>query len=196
MLSSSTDFGFFSSSLAPSPSSVIVKTRPRPPPSLHGSSTTTTPIHSSPLLRHTSSPPFSSPLSEPPSPPTKKRKRLGKDSDSAPPPSRELKRPRAHPKKKPRKRNSSPTTLTRVPSRAQSRQSLLAPSPEPIYRSDRSRSTSLFPGLDSDTPLFQRRWRIDEDGHPGNSFLSSEIIVRRLIKSYKTCVYNPPRRFI
>lgn len=192
MLSSSTDFAFFSSPLPSSSTSpVIVKTRIRSSPSIHGSSTSNTPARSSPLPRPASSPPFSSPLSQPLPSSNSKRKLIDTDPIPPVPLPREIKRPRAPPKKKPRKRTPSSSASSRVQSRAQSRQCVPAPSPEPIYRSDRSRSTSLFPGLDSDAPLFRRRWRTDESGDPGDSFLSSEIIVKRLMKSYKACACFP-----
>jgi len=87
-----------------------------------------------------------------------------------------------------RKRKSA---LTRVPSRAFSRHN---PSPGPIYRSNRSRSNSQFSSLDSETKssLFKRRWRTEQHGSPGDGFLGSEDIVRRLVKSYKTCVWCLP----
>lgn len=72
-------------------------------------------------------------------------------------------------------------------SRTQSRQQTLAPSPEPIYRSSRSRSTSCFPST-SDFPIQRRRWCVDDDGTPGPRHLSSEMVVKKLMKTYKGCV--------
>jgi hypothetical protein len=69
-------------------------------------------------------------------------------------------------------------------SRASSRQNTLAPSPEPIYRSSRSRSVSTF--HNAEAPLSRPCW-IEEDGTPGPSFLSAEIVVRDLMKTYKGC---------
>ena len=60
-------------------------------------------------------------------------------------------------------------------------------SPEPIYRSDRSRSTSIFSFAQS--PFAKRRWASGEDFTPGNRHLSSELVVKNLVKSYKTCQY-------
>lgn len=116
---------------------------------------------------------------------------MGDDTDSFSAPAPEPKRARAVIKKKPRKRKST-TSSTRVSSRSSSRQNVLAPSPEPIYRSDRSRSTSLFSvhDLDTQTTVFKRRWRTEEGGDPGDDFLSSEVIVRRLMKSYKAYFKN------
>ncbi|KXN84824.1 Histone-lysine N-methyltransferase, H3 lysine-79 specific [Leucoagaricus sp. SymC.cos] len=188
---SSTDFGFFSDpSPLSSPSSlprVIVHSRHISSP--RGSSTTATPVNSSPLARSVSSPSFSSPVSAPVAPVSKKRKLVDDDEPTSAPEPKEPKRQRAVPKKKTRKRKSYSSAPTRAPSRASSHLNGLASSPEPIYRSDRSRSTSLFPGLDPDVqPSCRRRWRTDEDGVPGDDFLSSELIVRRLIKSYKACM--------
>ena len=92
------------------------------------------------------------------------------------------------------------TTRLRVPSHSSSPRNSSPPFPlpiskkrriEPIYRSNRSRSTSQFPKIDSETQssLFKRRWRTEQHGNPGDGFLGSEDIVRRLVKSYKTCVW-------
>ena len=78
------------------------------------------------------------------------------------------------------------TSSSRTSSRASSRR---PSSLEPIYRSDRSRSVSIFPSNDSLSPLCSRRWVTDEDGTPGKLHLSSEDVVLKLIKSYKTCMY-------
>jgi len=91
------------------------------------------------------------------------------------------------------------TTRPRVPSHSSSPRNSSPPFSllvskkrkiEPIYRSNRSRSTSQFPSLDSETQssLFKRRWRTEQHGNSGDGFLGSEDIVRRLVKSYKTCV--------
>ena len=74
-------------------------------------------------------------------------------------------------------------------SRTHSRQQTLAPSPEPIYRSSRSRSTSCFPSA-SDFPIQRRRWCVDDDGTPGPRHLSSEMVVKKLMKTYKGCVLH------
>lgn len=170
MLVSQTDYDFFSSPspLSPTSSAVRVTTRPRVP-SLP-SSPTNNPLNTSPS--------FSLPLS--------KKPRLVHDNGDqlASPCHSASKQLPLHKKKVSRKPKSA---ATRVPSRASSRQN---PSPEPIYRSNRSRSTSLFLSLDieTQTSLFKRRWRTEQCGDPGDRFLGSEAIVRRLIKSYKTCV--------
>jgi H3 lysine-79-specific histone-lysine N-methyltransferase len=60
-------------------------------------------------------------------------------------------------------------------------------SPEPIYRSDRSRSISLLHSNDSVANFSSRRWVTDELGTPGENRLSSEAVVKQLMKSYKAC---------
>ncbi|KAF5377175.1 hypothetical protein D9615_006438 [Tricholomella constricta] len=184
---SSSDLGFFSSSKIPnavasSSSSVVVKTRitHRPPPPQHRSSSASRPQSSS------ASSPYSSPLSSPPS--TKKRKSSPTTIAELP---REVKRLRPPAQKKiARPRKHSSTTSSRYASRASSRQESHPPSPEPIYRSSRSRSTSLFPGLDDDGPTQPRTWITPEDGEPGPLHLSSEMVVKRLMKSYKPYFKN------
>ncbi|KAF8624900.1 hypothetical protein AX15_005768 [Amanita polypyramis BW_CC] len=76
-------------------------------------------------------------------------------------------------------------------SRAHSRQQTLAPSPEPIYRSSRSRSTSAYPPTNTDLPFQRRRWCVDDDGTPGPRHVSSEMVVKRLMKTYKGYFKNP-----
>ena len=99
---------------------------------------------------------------------------------------REVKRHRtASAKEALSKRKSN--TSSKNPSRAPSRQHTLPPSPEPIYRSSRSRSTSLFPGSELEADTHKRRWCSDENGIPGETHLSSEMVVKRLMKSYKSC---------
>lgn len=75
--------------------------------------------------------------------------------------------------------------------RAHSRQQELAPSPEPIYRSSRSRSSSSFPPSYTYPPVQRRRWSVDDDGTPGPRHLSSEMVVKRLMKTYKGYFKNP-----
>ncbi len=77
-------------------------------------------------------------------------------------------------------------------SRTHSRQQTLAPSPEPIYRSSRSRSTSCFPSTSNDIPIQRRRWCVDDDGTPGPRHLSSEMVVKKLMKTYKGCALCVP----
>lgn len=91
-----------------------------------------------------------------------------------------------------RLRSSVPTSGGRATSssRTSSRASSRRPSSlEPIYRSDRSRSVSIFTSNHSHAPLCNRRWATDEDGTPGIRHLSSEQVVLKLMKSYKPCWY-------
>jgi H3 lysine-79-specific histone-lysine N-methyltransferase len=108
---------------------------------------------------------------------------------------REVKRHRTAPAKEVLSKRKNNTSL-KNPSRAASRQRTLPPSPEPIYRSSRSRSTSLFPGPELESDTHKRRWCSNEDGTPGEKHLSSEMVVERLITSYKSCEPPPgtPRR--
>ncbi|PFH50712.1 hypothetical protein AMATHDRAFT_144415 [Amanita thiersii Skay4041] len=76
-------------------------------------------------------------------------------------------------------------------SRTHDRQNTLAPSPEPIYRSSRSRSTSSFPSGCSDVPVQRRRWCVDDDGTPGPTHISSELVVKKLMRTYKGYFKNP-----
>ncbi|GLB36625.1 putative histone methyltransferase that specifically methylates histone H3 to form H3K79me [Lyophyllum shimeji] len=184
---SSSDLSFFSASkvsnaVASSSSSVVVKTRITRKPALPAQRSISATI---PQSTPTPSP-GSSPLSSPPS--IKKRKSSPTQPADLP---REVKRLRAGAPKKasrPRKQPSAPSS--KHPSRASSRQESLPPSPEPIYRSSRSRSTSLYPGVEDDTPLVPRTWICDEDGEPGPLHLSSEMVVKRLMKSYKPYFKN------
>ncbi|KAF8640919.1 hypothetical protein AX17_000567 [Amanita inopinata Kibby_2008] len=79
----------------------------------------------------------------------------------------------------------------KCPSRAHSRSGILAPSPEPIYRGSRSRSTSSFPSTSIDMGFQQRRWCVDDDGTPGPKHTSSEMVVKKLMKTYKGYFKNP-----
>ncbi|KDR84720.1 hypothetical protein GALMADRAFT_233024 [Galerina marginata CBS 339.88] len=173
-------------------SSVVVTTRLtcRPPATPRSSSTTS----SQSLLPSSSPAPSSrsSPLSSPPSPPPRKRKSLPLGPTAGPSDlPREVKRLRtASHKDKPSRRRTPSSSQNS--SRAASRQRTQPSSPEPIYRSSRSRSTSLFPATErQQSPLRQRRWCTDEDGTPGPAHLSSEIVVKRLMKSYKSYFKNP-----
>ncbi|KAI6153139.1 histone-lysine N-methyltransferase, partial [Pisolithus tinctorius] len=110
----------------------------------------------------------------------------------------------APPKPKPRRakcirarrviRDHTPTDSSAGPSasssRAVSRQRSLALD-EPIYRSSSSRSSSTFriprdPGEKAD-----RVWWTDDDGRPGPDLVSAAIVVRQLVKSYKSYFNNP-----
>ena len=177
MLVSQTDYDFFSSpsSLSSSSSAVRVTIRPRVPS--HCSNPANSPRNSSPV----SSSPFSLSIS--------KKRKIVDDNDD-----RFVSSFHSTANQPPQKRKVSQkrkSAVTRVPSRASSRHN---PSPEPIYRIHRSRSTSQLPILDSETQcsLFKRRWRTEQHGNPGDGFLGSEDIVRRLVKSYKTCVWYFP----
>lgn len=112
----------------------------------------------------------------PPPPPQTKRKHAA--NDVALP--REVKRLRVTPEERPKKK--------RVSSKSSSRSSSHRLTPEPIYRSSvsRSRSASVFPLGAGQMPT-PRTWPTDTDGTPGPDFLSSEMVVRRLLKSYKRC---------
>jgi len=184
MLVSQTDYDFFSSpsSLSSSSSSspaVRVTIRPRVPS--HRSNPANSSRNSSPLIHPVSSSPFSLPVS-------KKRKIVDDNDNQFVSSFHSTSNQPPHKRKVSQKRKSA---VTRVPSRASSRHN---PSPEPIYRIHRSRSTSQLPILDSGTQcsLFKRRWRTEQHGNPGDGFLGSEDIVRRLVKSYKTCVWYLP----
>ncbi|KAG6874651.1 hypothetical protein C0992_007111 [Termitomyces sp. T32_za158] len=80
--------------------------------------------------------------------------------------------------------------VSRSSSRASSATESRPPSPQPIYRSSRSRSTSAFPAWDDQCPLQSRDWTAPEDGLPGEKHWSSEQTVKRLIKSYKPYFRN------
>ncbi|KAJ7171729.1 histone-lysine N-methyltransferase [Mycena crocata] len=101
------------------------------------------------------------------------------ESDSALP--REVKRLRGD---KPRKRAVSAPKLA---PRASSQLKTLPPSPEPIYRTSRSRSTSHFTPFESDSPVIRRRWFTEEDGGPDPAHFSSEKAVAMLLRTY--CAY-------
>lgn len=110
----------------------------------------------------------------------------------------------APPKPKPRRakcirarrviRDHTPTDSSAGPSasssRAVSRQRSLALD-EPIYRSSSSRSSSTFriphdPGEKADWV-----WWTDDDGRPGPDLVSAAVVVRQLVKSYKSYFNNP-----
>ncbi|KAG5638184.1 hypothetical protein H0H81_001386 [Sphagnurus paluster] len=181
---SSSDLAFFSSSkgsnaVASSSSSVVVKTRitHRPAPQHRPSASS--------LPQSTSTPSQPSPQSNPPSPKKRKSSPLPEVE-----PSRDVKRLRGEATKKSgRSRQNLSVPSSKQSSRASSVQESLPPSPQPIYRS-RSRSTSLFPGVDDDAPVQPRTWITSEDGEPGPTHLSSEMVVKRLMKSYKAFFRN------
>ncbi|KIK96870.1 hypothetical protein PAXRUDRAFT_273434 [Paxillus rubicundulus Ve08.2h10] len=88
----------------------------------------------------------------------------------------------AHPWKI-KKRASTSTDTSGSSSRGGSRQRSVALD-EPIYRSDRSRSTSEFP---PPVDVEAMEWWAEEDGSPGGDFVSAADVVRRLAKTYKSC---------
>ncbi|RDB28649.1 Histone-lysine N-methyltransferase, H3 lysine-79 specific [Hypsizygus marmoreus] len=142
---------------------------------------------SAPIQHRNTPSPGSSPLSSPPS--DKKRKSSPLEGVSALP--REVKRLRASGSTPGQPRKRAVSAFSKNTSRASSRQASLPPSPEPIYRSSRSRSTSLFPGAEEEAPVRPRSWITRENGEPGPSHLSSEMVVKRLMKSYKAYFKNP-----
>lgn len=178
---SSSDLDFFSPSRSNKPgaspiSTVTVTTR-----------LTRRPFLSQPQSRSSTASSLSarsSPCSDPPCNFSRKRK-LYPEASLVSVPSSELppavKRLRsATPKQKPRRNSSTSKNSSRDSSRRLS-------SPEPIYRSDRSRSTSLFRSNDSVAGLSSRQWVTDELGTPGENHLSSETVVKQLMKSYRAC---------
>ncbi|KAG8220237.1 histone-lysine N-methyltransferase [Butyriboletus roseoflavus] len=88
-----------------------------------------------------------------------------------------------------KKRASTSARTSRSSSRGESRQRSVALD-EPIYRSDRSRSTSAFP---PPAKVLTREWEwwSIEDGSPGDGFISAADVVRRLTKTYKSYFRNP-----
>lgn len=88
-----------------------------------------------------------------------------------------------------KKRATTSTRTSRSSSRGESRQRSVALD-EPIYRSDRSRSTSAFP---PPAKVLAREWWSIEDGSPGDGFVSAADVVQRLVKTYKTC--ESPTRY-
>ncbi|KAJ7743880.1 histone-lysine N-methyltransferase [Mycena metata] len=146
---------------------------------------TTPPSSSPPHIKSNTSSPLSSPAtSSPLSSPSRKRKSASIESisgsDSLP---RDVKRLRGE---KPRKRAVSAPKLA---PRASSQAKTLPPSPEPIYRSSRSRSGSHFTSIESEPPAIPRCWAADEDGgpEPDPAHFSSEKAVAMLLRTY--CAY-------
>ncbi|KAJ7151691.1 histone-lysine N-methyltransferase [Mycena filopes] len=138
---------------------------------------------SSPTKSITSSPLSSAATSSPLSSPSRKRKSASlesiSDSDAALP--RDVKRLRGD---KPRKRAVS---ASKAPPRASSQAKTIPPSPEPIYRSSRSRSGSHFTSVESETPVIPRCLAADEDGGDDPAHFSSEKAVAMLLRTY--CAY-------
>ncbi|KAG7090656.1 hypothetical protein E1B28_009755 [Marasmius oreades] len=160
---------------------VSVKKVQRKPTPTQRSSPPSYPSRSSSIL----SSPFSSPLSSPPSSDAPSRNPRKKRKSSEPGPSTAPALPR--PVKK--LRRDKQLKKKRGPSRESSPEDLAVPSPLPIYRSSRSRSTSSFTPV---TPTVQpRRWTEMQDGDPGPAHMSPEEVVRRLMKSYKGYFKNP-----
>ncbi|KAK7064802.1 histone-lysine N-methyltransferase, H3 lysine-79 specific [Favolaschia claudopus] len=131
----------------------------------------------------TSSPLSSPPSSSPVSSPSRKRKSASMDAlrDSDATSQRDPKRLKTD---KPRKRAVSGPKLVH---RTSSSQKNLPSSPEPIYRSSRSRSTSHFTSLESDAPVAHRCWVAEEEGGPDPDHFSSEKAVAMLLRTY--CAY-------
>jgi H3 lysine-79-specific histone-lysine N-methyltransferase len=186
---SSTDLDFFSPSKLPqsgasTTSTVVVTTRyARRPVALPHRTSSASPPSSSPYSSLSSSPATS------PSIAPKKRKSLpaGLSPGGSELP-RDVKRLRtASTNQKPTKRKTKSSCQSS--SRASSRPRTLPSSPEPIYRSSRSRSTSTFNLQETGTAARKRRWCTDEDGAPGPNHLSSEMVVKKLMKSYKACEF-------
>ncbi|KAG6816266.1 hypothetical protein H0H87_007347 [Tephrocybe sp. NHM501043] len=187
---SSTDQSFFSPSKVASSSSspptsnvrvnTTVKTIPR-----HIAPTTQRSI-SSPYPSSATSSAGSSPLSSPFSCQKRKSSPLPEVSADL---HRDVKRLRASvPGGKTRKRPS--TASSRHASRASSATRSRPPSPEPIYRISRSRSGSAYPDWDEEGIIPRRNWMVITDGVPGEKHWSSEMTVKRLMKSYKPFFKN------
>jgi H3 lysine-79-specific histone-lysine N-methyltransferase len=173
------DRDFFSGQAPRASTSTTVRVVRRPVPKY--TSLSSSPPHAT--KSNTSSPLSSPPTSSPHSSPSRKRKSASlesmPESESALP--REVKRLRGD---KPRKRAVSAPKLA---PRASSQQKTLPPSPEPIYRTSRSRSTSHFTPVESETPVIRRRWFTDEDGGPDPAHFSSEKAVAMLLRTYCAC---------
>ncbi|KAJ7293938.1 S-adenosyl-L-methionine-dependent methyltransferase [Mycena rebaudengoi] len=159
---------------------------PKPPPKPYIPHSSPPQFSKSSTPSPLSSPPTSSPVSSPPQ--KRKSTSLGSlpdETESSLP--REVKRLRAD---KPRKRAVSTSKLA---ARASSQLKALPPSPEPIYRSSRSRSTSHFTAIDNETPVIRRRWAAEEDGGPDPAHFSSEKAVAMLLRTYCACALQKPR---
>ncbi|KAG6885032.1 hypothetical protein C0993_006448 [Termitomyces sp. T159_Od127] len=166
---SSPDFSFFSPSKSPS-GSVVSSSRAV--------------VRKRIALVPAAGPPWCRPGSAPSTPPSPAASAKRKSSP-APDLPRDVKRLRAvAPKKARRKAPSAP--VSRASSATESR----PPSPEPIYRSSRSRSTSAYPAWDDQCPVQARDWKAPDDGCPGERHWSSEHTVKRLMKSYKPYFRN------
>ncbi|KAJ7232841.1 S-adenosyl-L-methionine-dependent methyltransferase [Mycena haematopus] len=182
MLLAQPDTNFFSSS--PGGSSrvtvaPIVRTTTRvvkQPPSSKCSPSSSSPPHGP---RSTASSPLSSP--SPVSSPPRKRKSASLGSMPDAPLPRGVKRLKGD---KPRK---SAVSSLKLVQRASSQQKTQPPSPEPIYRSSRSRSTSHFASFETETPIIRRCWVAEGDGGPDPAHFSSEKAVAMLLRTY--CAY-------
>ncbi|KAF8439466.1 S-adenosyl-L-methionine-dependent methyltransferase [Boletus edulis BED1] len=88
-----------------------------------------------------------------------------------------------------KKRASTSPYTSGSSSRGESRQrSVALELDEPIYRSDRSRSTSVFP---PPVHVLAREWWSLDGGSPGDGFVSAADVVRKLARSYKPYFRNP-----
>ncbi|KAJ7630377.1 S-adenosyl-L-methionine-dependent methyltransferase, partial [Roridomyces roridus] len=74
---------------------------------------------------------------------------------------------------------------------ASSQQKTLPSSPEPIYRTSRSRSTSHFAPAENDSSIFRRFWFSEEDGGGNGEHFSSEKAVKMLLRTYCAYFKNP-----
>lgn len=85
----------------------------------------------------------------------------------------------------PRTRASRASPIASGSSRYSSRASSLLSVESASAPSTRATSVASVPP----TPPLRECW-IDEHGSPGDDFLSSEVVVRRLMKGYKSCEYS------
>ncbi|KAF9040616.1 S-adenosyl-L-methionine-dependent methyltransferase [Panaeolus papilionaceus] len=177
----------------PLPSNVTVTTRTvsvrRTAPPTRSSSVTSR----SSSFRLSSSPSSSSIVSPSPtlSPAPQKRKSTSVEKEELSPLPGAVKRLRPTPIRSQGKGRRKASPSSKVSSRASSRQNTLPPSPEPLYRSSCSRSTSHLPHDAEEQEGICRKWYTEEDGDPGMNPHSSELVVKRLMKKYKPYFRNP-----
>ncbi|OSD05613.1 DOT1-domain-containing protein [Trametes coccinea BRFM310] len=88
-------------------------------------------------------------------------------------------------------RTRSPRAATSTRSSASSRQASAAPSPlaHELRGSPSTQATSV--ASSTAPPIAARECWIDEDGNPGRDFVSSEAVVKDLMKTYKAYFTNP-----
>lgn len=153
-------------------------------------------VHTVTRLLQTPSPTtYSSPLSSPQTPPLSKKRSTTneysplsdiQDPSSPPIPMRVKKLRTEENRTAPKKTQRRASTPKAGSSRPSSRNSSPPQKSEHIYRSSRSRSATHFQDLDP-PPQLHRKWACEEEGDVGDQLLSSEMVVKRLMKSYKTC---------